>query len=385
MKPSIARDEYESLLHKQDTTALASRYASLLAKLKETNPSRADALERSFLIGPVTRGDILRSILELKFGDLPRGAIVVTPRTLANLIHELNKHTFEYYSTGLPTSFNGATQLFGFERIPKELDIHEVGAGYLSERDIFTPYKAWTRAKRAGNAQLWALIESRASAISHTTMTIAVMDDQVLSFMSDYWDYGHEELLIDIEEELGLWQITDYSLDLHAMRVYLSTYVNNDIQLGLLITNGHSGHVAMSFSLFIKNITSGWKVILPAKYFYPEGVATRRRHMGSIDDVKSGLRESMAHIDALALQEVLAQPFNLLTDLIVTLPYHTTRQKEMIAIMFERIGSKEVETVGDVLSTLTPFYNTRGFASAVDGLLNEPMQELVSIWRKGRE
>jgi hypothetical protein len=379
MSPSaLDREAYSKVLRKHSTASLQARYTSVRSKMPDDiasyyEPSPAD-FSRVELIGALVD---MKAMLDAI--DEGTDSVVLSPVNgeVESLIEELGRHTIRLETGIFPVTL-GDDDLFTFAN-GVTLDIHEVGAGYLSERFPHVPYKVWTSYKRHGNAALLSLITSTVP--NGEKYKMMVLDGQVLSFMSNYVPYYHDDLLASLEEERHLWRLVNWKFDTYALSLYFATHVVESYDIGLLIVNGHSGHVAMSFKLFIRNAKSGWETKLSPSDFYPEGTVTRRRHLVNIDEVKEGMREAFANISALALDGIFSEPATRLTDIILALPHMTTRQSNLLNDIMLRVESEEIKTVGDVLNAITPFYNTRGYAATVSGLIDDPLKQLISVWR----
>lgn len=386
---TLGSDDYIKTLRKQSTTQLLKRWTSLLdsAEFKALGDDVRNVYT-ALSLTPSNREDLINALSDVHeelTASSSTSAVTIVPTMTTNaevtaLLAELDSHTIEYHRGRFPVHFNDDetfTFLDGFTA-----NIHEVGAGYLSERLKDIPYATWTRAKREGNKQLNALIQANSSRLEVMPYVMPVLDGQVLAFMREYNPYSHHALLADLEEETKLWQLTYWTFDTYQLSMYFTTHIVGPLSIGLLITNGHSGHSAMSFRFFIRNPDSGWEVKLNAADFYPEGAVTKRRHLSKLDDVKVGLREAFKNVSALAFDALLEQPATILTDLMQGLSYLTTRQEYLLQDILNEVEGLGIRTIADVLNYITPFYSTRGYAATVAGLVDRPLAEAVSNWRK---
>lgn len=252
--------------------------------------------------------------------------------------------------------------------------VHElapIGAGYLRERlrDEGVTYSQLTKLLRDGDYDKLAALTQQHAAKLTGEYIAAVYDDRVVGIMTKYNPVSHTDLLalvksLNLEDKVVTSHIDDYGfyLDLKVtqraagyMQAYLRCY------------NGHSGHYALSYKA----------VFMIESYEHPVKLSGgRSRHLSTVQAMVDSLEASMVEAQGLKLIDNLAgQSASWALALIANkVPMTITRERLLASV-------PDVVKQGDALGlveTIGAYSSSRGWASAVQGMLDPVLKEALT-------
>lgn len=365
----------ESSYKKMSTTQLRAKAKKLILEIEKPGIELAEVTK---IIDPETaeRTQLIDFVISTS-------ALIASGSTASffhvddDLVAQIEALNLEYHQVTFPMTYE-EDGLYHFAS-GQALGFTEIGAGYLSERIKDVPYKFWTHAFREGPEQLYALIKLHESRLVGRTYVVPTTNGKILSFMASYNPYNHMALIADILEAGIAPKISEYRVLQTHLELLLSFSTIGNVEVGMFIKNGHSGHFAMSFKVYIRTKDTGWEYFLDINKVMDSKIR-RRRHLSLLDEVRTSLSETYHALAELNFLALLEQPASLFLVKISELPYLSARQLELVTALSDQVENGEIATISDALAMLAPFSNTRGYLSSVAGIIDPVLEELCKTW-----
>jgi hypothetical protein len=242
------------------------------------------------------------------------------------------------------------------------------GAGYFSERIRTVPYAWWTNAARNS---YWDQIEKKINAnldkFTRDKYVAAIFDGKLVGIMANYNPIPHAKLLEAIKSAKLDSEVRYGDLSETEMNVVIDIKTLNDVEgdeallVGLRITNGHSGHSALRYNLYLRS----------GGYDWSDGsfMSGRARHLSKVDALVGEMKTSFDLATEVKLVDRLraVSASMVWSTLDAALPKKTMRQERMIANLQ---SMSDVQTALDIVMTLGRQAGVRGNLSAVAGIVD---------------
>jgi hypothetical protein len=259
---------------------------------------------------------------------------------MQEIVAKAKQNQMEYYPFQFPINANDDGSMLVFKKNPlsKEFQLAKGGMTLLLQHlyghvdrqhakslyrtgDLkgFAAYINQCR-KNQESAQLWRRDQ---------TYLLAVNGDVIYGVCARYNPKPNIEVLEDIQAN-GLTPLIErWDIDHEAMNIYLAHKTEKGSEIGLLIRNGETGHVALSYRLYVAQ----------GDYTFSTAHFGRRKHMSNLELVDDDLKEIYADIADIRFHDfVLDSPAGPFAELILkdealeklhelVTPYHSRIKK----------------------------------------------------------
>lgn len=245
-----------------------------------------------------------------------------------------------------------------------------IGAGYLRERlrDEGVTYGQLTKLLKDGKYEELAHLTSKYAAKLEGEYIAAVYDDRVVGLMTKYNPVSHADLLaliksLKLEDKVVNSHIDDYGF---YMDLQVEQRAAGYMQTFLRCYNGHSGHYALSYKA----------VFMIEGYEFPVKLqGGRSRHLSTVQALVDNLEASLVEVQGLKLVGELAgrEASWALTVIANNVPMTVTRERLLAALP----ESVKTGTALELVEAIGAYSSSRGWASAVQGLLDPVLKEAL--------
>lgn len=297
-----------------------------------------------------------------------------TSTKLTVLIEDLERNSFKYPVGHFPIRHKGDGIFETFNHVTFKFTID--GAGYLSERNTRYRYAQFTALVRE---ERWDDLEKLANEAiipikgAGRNLIFALMNGNLVGLLRHYNYIDHAAIIKVIDEarlssSISGWNITPQYMTVDVtMRTKAVRDEDEALVIALRILNGHSGHHALQYQLLIKS--KGFEYTAP--------LYGRSRHLSKVSQMFDQLQDAVRRVQETKLDYLLLHKtaIRFLDDLRRLVPTMTVRQESLLHL----IESSDMETGLDVFCLLGQYATTKGYNSAVMGLLT-PLVEELSGW-----
>lgn len=250
------------------------------------------------------------------------------------------------------------------------------GAGYLSERNTRYRYKDFTRPLYEARFDDLARLANEAIRPikgAGINLIFAMYDQYCVGILRQYNIVKHQELLAAIKEaglskDIRWWTVNSNYMSCDIVsRLHGNADEDNEFALGLRITNGHSGHNALRYQLFIK--AKSYEFAFSAPEF------GRSRHLTGVSVLVANLKHAIYEVAQAKIDETLRRMtswefINLINRFT---PTKTARQEMLLHL----IENADVENGLDVVCHFGQFASTKGYGTAVSTLVDPVLKSLL--------
>jgi hypothetical protein len=250
----------------------------------------------------------------------------------------------------------------------------EAGAGYLSERNTRYKYATFTKLVRDG--AWWELEQLANKAIDAIKgagkgLIFAMVDDLVVGVLRHYNVVPHIQLLRAVEEaslanDVIGWALNDHYLRLDVATAVIASSEHGELFVGTRILNGHSGHHALQYHTLVK--ARGYEFELKNK-------TGRARHLTGVTELKENLRVTLDAIGTVKIDHtLLGMSVPVFVAKLRTGVKDLTMRQESLLHLLE---STDLDNAFDAFVLLGQYASTKGYSTAVAGLLDPLVKSLL--------
>lgn len=282
------------------------------------------------------------------------------------LLEEAKSLNISYENITFPM-YHQEGKVFKFEN-GKSLEMHQLGAGYLSERVRSTSYSKFTSLYEDEDFSEIQRIVNDAKNLVGKEYVAAMFDNQIVGIMSNYNPVSHVSLIEAIKnagfaDSISHWVSTITHLDIYLVARSKS---NSGLLVYLKIRNGHSGHYALSYRLVLS--ADGYEFENPAKNF------ARRRHLSQVGEVVNSLKEAMEQASVVKIDDELkSMKIDETVDWLRNNINFTVRQEN---VLDGALADKPANAL-ELIIILGQYSSTSGYMSAVSGLVDPILKKVT--------
>lgn len=294
--------------------------------------------------------------------------------TFNDLVKSVENTEIKYVKASFPIRHEGD----GVFSIYNPADVHFTfsadGAGYISERNTAYRYAQFTKLYREESWDELANLANAAMASRKkvTEIILALVDNVCVGVLQKYDNVQHSRLLQAVADAHLDNDVLTYKMNQTHMQFDLISRVasidpDTYLELALRVINGHSGHQALQYQFLVRS--RGYEFTVP--------LYGRARHLGGVETLVSTLAEAFSRVSSEKLDARLRSMSTVaFISLIRTkLPSPTVRQEQLIHLL-ETV--EEDDGLG-LFITLGQYASTKGYSSAVAGILDPVCEHLLTI------
>ncbi len=250
------------------------------------------------------------------------------------------------------------------------------GAGYLSERNTRYRFKDFTRPLREGRFDDLALLANEAIHPikgAGLKLIFAMYGEFCVGILRQYNIVEHKTLLSALDEaglakDVRWWTVNSNFMTCDVItRIHGTVEDDNEFSLGLRITNGHSGHNALRYQLFIK--AKSYEFAFSAPEF------GRSRHLTGVSVLVANLKHAMYEVGQAKIDETLRRMTS--WEFINLIHTHTPTKTARQDMLIHLIENAEVVNGLDVVCHFGQFASTKGYGTAVATLIDPVLKKLL--------
>lgn len=339
-------------------------HASLITKWNELEERRTVQGEASLSLRPeyLDLGDaMLRAAQEETIIDHRASD------TWEKMCADIDAMIIEYPSVQFPLELIDATGGIFQSVNGVTFKLSELGAGYLSERMPGVKYAQLTELWRTGNfAGILATLDTQGAHLNGRNLQVAIVNGEAVGFMSSYNPVPHRQIVQLLQDQGLTGQLINYELNQTHLQVNVKVAdVTKNLVAVMRIRNGHSGHYSLRFTAALMAPGYDWE----AKGDLRRG---RRRHLSHVQALVDQLKTAIDDVAQVLFDQNLKsitfdEAMTIIGNKLVRL---NVRQEQVLLNASAAHNVGQCETALDIIETLAPYGQTKGWGASVTTLLD---------------
>lgn len=211
-----------------------------------------------------------------------------------------------------------------------------------------------------------ALQEQTIPAEKNRELIAALVDDVDLAgLLTTYNPYSHADVL-DLVRSAGFEDsLTAYSVTPREMKLYFKTRQDGPFEYGLLLRNGMTGHVALSYNMYVRS----------EKYEYFTAIAGKRKHMSKLDSAVGRIEEAFSEARTIDINNYMENTVDSGLVRNTVLKYNSSSDK--YGILKNDILNLADQPLINIVRRLHQYTGYKGYKTLASNILNILFKEIT--------